>query len=168
MLSLENVLVTTNYYITFTVTFFITMLIPVLSLDFTGFIAKKFNKASVKENFARFGYVIIPLDLVGHIAHNLFHLLAEGKSALYTAMGLFGIEAHGASTAIFSDSTIQALQFVIIGIGTIGSIYTAYRIAKNSQSKEKLLGTSVVYAIQMILLAIANILLFSLPMAMRM
>jgi len=166
--SLENFLGTTNYYITFTVTFFIAMLIPITLLLLTGLIAKKFNKASIKENFARFGYAVIPLDLAGHIAHNLFHLLAEGKSVGYTFMGLFGMEYHGASTAILSNSTIQILQYIIIAIGTVGSIYTAYRIAKSSQTKEKLFGTSIVYTILMILLAVANILLFSLPMAMRM
>ncbi|MBU3099946.1 MULTISPECIES: 4Fe-4S binding protein [Clostridium] len=166
--SLENILGTTNYYITFTVTFFIAMLIPVVLLLLTGLIAKKFNKASVMENFARFGYAVIPLDLAGHIAHNLFHLLAEGKSVIYTAMELFGMSSHGASTALLSSPTIQVLQYIIIVIGTIGSIYTAYRIAKSSQNKRTLLGTSIVYTILMVLLAVANIVLFSIPMAMRM
>lgn len=166
--SLENILGTTNYYITFTVTFLIAMFIPVALLTLTGLIAKKFNKADLKENFARFGYAVIPLDLAGHIAHNLFHLLAEGKSVVYTAMGLFGMESHGASTAILDSPTIQVLQYIIIGIGTIASIYTAYRIAKSSQSNGKHLNTSIVYGILMILLAVANIILFSLPMAMRM
>ncbi|MBU3181201.1 4Fe-4S binding protein [Clostridium psychrophilum] len=166
--SLENILGTTNYYITFTVTFFIAMLVPVVLLLLTGLIAKKFNKASIIENFARFGYAVIPLDLAGHIAHNLFHLLAEGKSVVYTAMELFGMSAHGASTAILSSPTIQVLQYIIIVIGTIGSIYTAYRLARSSQTKETLLGTSIVYTILMVLLAVANIVLFSIPMAMRM
>lgn len=166
--SLERTIGTTNYYITFTVTFLIAMLIPIILLSITGFVAKQFNKKSVIENFARFGYAVIPLDLAGHIAHNLFHLLAEGKSVIYTAMGLFGMESHGASTAFLDNSTIQALQYIIIGIGTIGSIYTAYRIAKSSQGKEKVSSTTVVYAILMLILAVVNILLFSLPMAMRM
>ncbi|MBU3177837.1 4Fe-4S binding protein [Clostridium estertheticum] len=166
--SLENILGTTNYYITFTVTFFIAMLIPVVLLLLTGLIAKKFNKASIMENFARFGYAVIPLDLAGHIAHNLFHLLAEGKSVVYTAVELFGMSSHGASTALLSSPTIQILQYIIIVLGTIGSIYTAYRIAKSSQNKETLLGTSIVYTILMVLLAVANIVLFSIPMAMRM
>ena len=166
--SLENVLGTTNYYITFTVTFLIAMLIPVVLLLLTGLIAKKFNKADLKENFARFGYAVIPLDLAGHIAHNLFHLLAEGKSVFYTFMGLFGVNSHGGSTNILPNSTIQILQYIIIVIGTLGSIYTAYRIAKSSQENGKHISTSVVYAILMIVLAIVNILLFSLPMAMRM
>ncbi|MBW9173534.1 4Fe-4S binding protein [Clostridium estertheticum] len=166
--SLENILGTTNYYITFTVTFFIAMLIPVVLLLLTGLIAKKFNKASIMENFSRFGYAVIPLDLAGHIAHNLFHLLAEGKSVIYTAMELFKVSSHGASTALLSSPTIQVLQYIIIVLGTIGSIYTAYRIAKSSQNKETLLGTSIVYTILMVLLAVANIVLFSIPMAMRM
>ena len=166
--SLEEILGTTNYYITFTVTFLIAMLIPVVILALSGWIAGKFNKASVKENFARFGYAVIPLDLAGHIGHNLFHLLAEGKSVFYTAMGLFGMEFHDASTALVPDSIIQSLQFIIIGIGTIGSIYTAYRIAKSSQTENTILGTTAVYTFLMILLAILNIILFSLPMAMRM
>lgn len=166
--ALENTLGTTSYYITFTVTFLIAMLIPVLLLTLAGLIAKKFNKASLKENFARFGYAVIPLDLAGHIAHNLFHLLAEGKSVGYTFMGLFGMDSHGASTAFFSSPTIQVLQYIIIVIGTIGSIYTAYRLAKSSQVKEKLFSTTFIYTILMLIFAVTNILLFSLPMAMRM
>lgn len=166
--SLQNILGTTNYIIIFTVTFIIAMLIPVVLLLLTGLIAKKFNKASIMDNFARFGYAVIPLDLAGHIAHNLFHLLAEGKSVFYTAMELFGMSSHGASTAILPSPTIQILQYIIIVIGTIGSIYTAYRIAKSSQTKTTLLGTSVVYSILMVLFSIANIILFSIPMAMRM
>jgi hypothetical protein len=178
--SLENLLGTSNYYIIFTLTFLIAMFIPVALLALTGLVAKSFNKTSVKENFARFGYAVIPLDLAGHIAHNLFHLLAEGKSVFYTAAELFGMNSNGASTAFVSNSTIQVLQYIIIGIGTIGSIYTAYRLAKSSQKNDKelsaasadikknLLGTTTVYAVLMLLLAVINIILFSLPMAMRM
>jgi hypothetical protein len=40
--------------------------------------------------FARFGCAMIPLDIAGHIAHNLFHLLAEVEAVWFTAMPLFG------------------------------------------------------------------------------
>ena len=165
---LENVTGTTNYVITFTITFFIAMIIPIALLIFTGAVAKKFNGATVKENFTKFGYALIPLDMAGHIAHNLFHLLAEGKSVGYTAMELFGVHVNSASTALVDSPTIQALQYILIAIGAIGSIYTAYKIAKNSKDNKNSLGTSIVYAVLMILLAAANIYLFSIPMAMRM
>lgn len=166
---LENVTGTKSYYVTFTITFIIAMLIPIILLSIVGFIAKKFNGDSIKHNFAKYGYALIPLDLAGHIAHNLFHLLAEGKSVGFTFAALFGVEFHDVSTALLSDASIQSLQYILIALGTFGSIYAAYKIAKNSyESKEKVRGTTIAVSALMILLGIINIVLFTLPMAMRM
>ncbi|MBE6088762.1 MAG: 4Fe-4S binding protein [Clostridium beijerinckii] len=164
---LENVTGTQNYAITFTITFIIAMAIPVALLAVTGLIAKTFNKASLKENFTKYGYALIPLDMAAHIAHNLFHLLAEGKSVFYTFIELFGVEIQHTSSAILDDPTIQAFQFILIAIGTLGSIYTVYKISKNNYESKKV-STTIVYSILLILLAVVNIMLFSLPMAMRM
>jgi hypothetical protein len=164
---LENAVGTDNYAVTFTITFIIAMAIPVALLAITGLVAKTYNKASLKENFTKYGYALIPLDMAAHVAHNLFHLLAEGKSVFYTFVGLFGVEMHNASTAILDDPTIQALQFILIVIGTLGSIYTVYRISKNNYESKKI-STTIVYTVLLIVLAIVNIMLFSLPMAMRM
>ena len=120
------------------------------------------------ENFTRFGYAIIALDVAGHIAHNLFHLLAEGKSIFYTALALFGQEVHGASPALVGMDTIQILQFGLIALGFIGSLYTAYRIAKTNHSGGNVWGTFVPYAALIVILGVMNVYLFVLPMAMRM
>jgi hypothetical protein len=120
------------------------------------------------ENFTRFGYAIIALDVAGHIAHNLFHLLAEGKSIFYTAIALFGQEVHGASPAVVSMETIQFLQYGLIALGFIGSLYTAYRVAKNNHSSAQVWRTFVPYAALVVVLTIMNVYLFVLPMAMRM
>jgi ferredoxin len=165
---LEQVTGTTNYAVTFSITFAISIIIPVLLLGLTSWIASKFNKSSLIENFTRFGYAIIALDMAGHIAHNLFHLLAEGKSILYTGMALFGMEIHGASPAILSMQEIQWLQFGLIALGFIGSLYTAYRISKSNHSGEKVWGTFTPFAVLMVVLTIMNVVLFTLPMAMRM
>ncbi|WP_425805080.1 4Fe-4S binding protein [Desulfitobacterium sp. Sab5] len=166
---LENFVGTTNYFVTFTITFIIAMALPVLALFASSYASKLANKRSTIENFARFGYALIPLDLAGHIAHNLFHLLAEGKSVIFTFMGLFGMQMHEQSTAFVSDSTIQILQFVLIALGTFGSIYTAYKISKNNFNAEgKTLGSFMPFAVLSLVLAVINIYLFMLPMAMRM
>ena len=123
---------------------------------------------SLVENFARFGYAIIALDMAGHIAHNLFHLLAEGKSVYYTALGLFGTTTHNASSAILDMSTIQVLQFSLIALGLIGSLYTAYRIAKTNNANGKVWATFIPYAALIVILTAINVVLFTLPMAMRM
>jgi len=165
---LENAVGTTNYAVTFSITFAIALAIPVALLGFTSWVAGKFNKVSLVENFARFGYAIIALDMAGHIAHNLFHLLAEGKSIYYTALGLFGVSFHGASAAILDMATIQFLQFGLLALGFIGSLYVAYRIAKLNSLNGKVWGTFVPYAALMVVLTVMNVILFTLPMAMRM
>lgn len=167
---LENFVGTTNYFVTFTITFIIAMALPVLALFASSYGAKLANKRSVMDNFARFGYALIPLDLAGHIAHNLFHLLAEGKSVIFTFLALFGVEAgHGQSAALMSDSTIQILQFVLIAIGTFASIFAAYKISKNNFEVEgKTLSSIIPFAILTVVLGAINIYLFMLPMAMRM
>jgi hypothetical protein len=165
---LENAVGTTNYAVTFTITFAIALAIPVGLLGLTSWVASKFNKVSLVENFTRFGYAIIALDMAGHIAHNLFHLLAEGGAIYTTGLGLFGIAAHGASTALVGEGTIQVLQFGLIALGSIGSLYTAYRITKMSYAPEKVWGTFAPFAALMVILTAMNVYLFILPMAMRM
>jgi polyferredoxin len=165
---LEKAVGTTNYAVTFSITFAVAIIIPVALLGITSWIAGKFNKTNLVENFARFGYAIIALDVAGHIAHNLFHLLAEGKSIFYTTIALFGQELHGASPALVGMDTIQLLQYGLIALGFIGSLYTAYRIAKNNHPNGKVWGTFVPYAVLIVVLTVMNIYLFMLPMAMRM
>jgi ferredoxin len=167
--SLENFVGTTNYFVTFTITFIIAMALPVLALFASSFASKLANKRSTFENFARFGYALIPLDLAGHIAHNLFHLLAEGKSVIFTFLELFGMQFHDQSTSFVGDSTIQILQFALIAIGTFGSIFAAYKISKtNFEAEGKTISSLVPFAILCVVLAAVNIYLFMLPMAMRM
>jgi hypothetical protein len=137
-------------------------------LGFTSWVAGKFNKVSLIENFARFGYAIIALDMAAHIAHNLFHLLAEGKSIYYTAMGLFGMVFHDVSPAILVMGAIQFLQFGLLALGFVGSLYVAYRITKMNTTTGNVWGTFVPYAVLMVVLTVMNVVLFTLPMAMRM
>jgi hypothetical protein len=165
---LEELVKTTNYAVTFSITFAIAIILPVAMLALTSWFAGKFNKSTFVENFARFGYAIIALDVAGHIAHNLFHLLAEGKSIFYTALTLFGQEFHGASPALVSMETIQILQYGLIALGLFGSLYTAYNIAKKNHPQEKVWGTFIPYAALIVVLTVMNVYLFMLPMAMRM
>ncbi|MDU2065083.1 MAG: 4Fe-4S binding protein [Sporomusaceae bacterium] len=165
---LENILGTQEYAITFTVIFLIAMAIPVSLLYISSWVAGKSNGESAHLNFARFGYALIPLDLSAHLAHNLFHLLAEGKSILFTGMSVIGMNVSEQSTALVSVGTIQMLQYALLVIGALGSIYTAYRIAKSQYSSEKVIGSALPFTILIIVLTVANIYFFMLPMMHRM
>ena len=107
--------------------------------------------------------------MAGHIAHNLFHLLAEGKSIIFTGLALIGQSlGHDLSPALVSPEIIQMLQFGLIALGFVGSLYIVYRIARANYSTEKVWVTFAPYAVLMVILGVLNIWLFVLPMAMRM
>lgn len=163
----EKVLGINSPNIGFTILFLIAMATPVSLLFSATAIAQRHTGESLTKSFARFGYAVIPLDLAAHMAHNLFHLLAEGKSVYYTFLGLFGMMMDG-ETSLVSDSTIQTLQFILVIAGTMGSIYTAYRIAKKNYGKEKAMQVSLPYLAVIFLFGILNFLTFTVRMGMRM
>lgn len=155
---------TDNERVNFTVAYIIAMLIPIGLLFATTKLATitSGSHEKVTRNFARFGYAIIPLDLAGHLAHNLFHILTEGKAIWYNTAALFGAEIARGELALVDATSVQLLQYAIIAIGMVGSLYTAYRIGNRGSFKALL-----PYYALMILLAVVNIYLFSLPMMHR-
>ncbi|MDC7120612.1 4Fe-4S binding protein [Cellulomonas fimi] len=159
----------TSYAVIFTAAFAVAVTVPVALLALASRVAAGANLEDTKMNFARFGYALIPLDVAGHLAHNLFHLLAEGKSVFYTVAALFGRQSAGADAALVSTSTIQVLQFVLLALGLAGSIYTARRIAhRRYRTVARRRATLAPYLVIIVLLGAINVWMFLLPMAHRM
>lgn len=154
---------TENYTINFTIAFIISMILPIALLFGTAKLATVIGYPNkVKDNFVQMGYAIIPLDLAGHLAHNLFHILTEGKAVWYNTLGLFGFSATSTNLGFAEPTTVLIFQYMIILFGLIGSGYTVYRIG-NKGTLKKLWP----FFTLMLLLAAINIYLFSLPMAHR-
>ncbi len=164
---LEGVTGTDSYFVTFTIAFSIAMALPILALFGASFLANMTGRLGIITAFTLFGYALIPLDLAGHVAHNLFHLLAEGRSVIYTGVAMFGIEMEG-SAALLDTATIQMLQYLLIVAGTAGSVYTAYRIARGRIARGRVLGVWAPIVALIVILGAVNLLLFYLPMEMRM
>lgn len=166
--AVERVTGITNYALIFTTVFAIGVSIPVGLLAIAGKVAGRANFESTRQNFARFGYALIPLDVAGHVAHNLFHLLAEGKSVFYTVTRLFGSNANG-STALVGSGTIRVLQFAVLALGLWGSFYTVRRITHRQYIDPKVRSATLMpYSILIGALAALNVVLFLFPMAHRM
>ena len=89
------------------------------------------------------------------------------RDRIYTGLALFGMQMEG-SAALLDTPTIQVLQYLMVLAGTAGSIYTAYRIAGSRLPKNKLIGTWAPIAALIAILGAVNLLLFYLPMEMRM
>jgi polyferredoxin len=158
----------TSYPVIFTVAFVIAVSVPVALLVLASRVAAARNLESTRQNFARFGYALIPLDVAGHLAHNLFHLLAEGGSVWFTVANLFGAGVSG-DPALVSTSTIQVLQFVLLGLGVVASLYTAKRIAyRRYRTAARRRATLAPYVVVIAVLAAVNVGMFLLPMAHRM
>ncbi len=159
----------TNYALIFTVAFAVAVTLPVGLLAVASRLAAGRNLETTMKNFARFGYALIPLDVAGHIAHNLFHLLAEGGSVLTTVGALFGFTYGDESLALASTTTIQILQFALLALGIAGSLYTAWRITRRRyQTTARRTNTFRPMAVLVAVLGAVNVYLFLLPMAHRM
>ena len=158
----------TSYPVIFTVAFAAAVSLPVGLLAVASWIAAPESRERARQNFARFGYALIPLDVAAHIGHNLFHLLAEGKAVLFTVGGLFG-QPSGGSTAVVGSGTIALLQYGLLGVGAALSVYTARRIATARHGRTGVAhGVAAPYVALVLGFAAVNAVLFALPMAHRM
>ena len=150
--------------VVYTIVFAVAIGAAVAGLYLASLAAGRANGAGGWKNFARFGYALIPLDIAAHVAHNLFHLLAEGGNVITTTLALAGIHGAGSDPAVASAGTIQALQYAVLALGLVGSLYTAWRIA----GRKPRLGTFAPYAVLIGVFMAVNVVLFAIPMAHRM
>ncbi|SDZ12391.1 4Fe-4S binding domain-containing protein [Evansella caseinilytica] len=153
---------TTSYPVNFTIAFVIAMIIPIAMLAFASKATAWCDRqTNTYQHFVRFGYALIPLDLAGHLGHNMFHLLTEIKAVWYNFLALFQIN-HTGDLAVASDGAVQVAQMGMVFIGGFASMYVVYRIG-NKQSVKKLWPMYLL----MILFGIVNFYLFSVPMEHR-
>ncbi len=168
---IENLTGVNNWTFLFTTVFIVAVGFPVLTLIYAAqFTANRFGD-DWRKWFATFGYAMIPLDIAGHVAHNLFHLLGEGKAVWFTAMPFFGLSADpSASSALVSTPIIQVLQYAIIALGTIASLYAVYRIAKFNAVKinRSWKTLAIPFLLTITMFMVINVGMFSLPMMSRM
>jgi hypothetical protein len=150
----------------FTVVFLVAIAVPFSLVAAASLLSSERRGESFARNFARFGYAVIPLDLAAHMAHNLFHLLAEGKAILFNVAAAFGTDVTG-STALLPMSAIQALQFTLLALGIGASFFTAYKIAKPADDKHASTYGWLPHVAVLALFGIINLVLFKLPMSHR-
>ncbi len=159
----------TDYYpLVFSATFAFAIAMQVGLLALASAVATRFSPQTMWQNFARFGYALIPLDIAVHMAHNLFHLLSEGKAVLYTALPIVGQPMPTTSPALVASMEIQMLQFGMVALGVLASLYAVYRVARR-QFPEAGTHRKVVipYAVLVIGLGVLNTWMFTMPMMHR-
>ncbi len=159
----------TSYPVIFTVAFVVAVSVPVGMVALASRFAARGNLETTLANFARFGYALIPLDIAAHVAHNLFHLLAEGSLVFSTVASLFGATPAQGATPLASPAVILILQLAVLALGVAGSAYTVHRITnRRYQTLARRRATVSPYLVLLGILAAMNVYLFMLPMAHRM
>jgi ferredoxin len=150
----------------FTVVFLVAMALPFGFVLAAAGLSRGARREQLFENFARFGYAVIPLDLAGHLAHNLFHLLAESGSLVYNTVGLLGVYVSGPA-GVMSMPTIQALQFGLLVLGIGASFLAAWKIAGRTSTGRGPVRGLTPHLVVLAVFGAANLYLFTLPMAHR-
>lgn len=167
--SLKDLTGITNDSVIFTITYFSTISIPLILMFISSFFSSKATGEKVTANFARFGYAFIAVDLAGHLAHNLKHLLGEGKTILAAIVGLFSGEVEMMmDMAVLSPGLIKILQYSFLVLGFGGTLAITYFIARRKASSTKqLFLTMLPHVLLLTALILLNFYLFSLPMLHR-
>ena len=143
--------------------------IPLLLMTFSSKISSSLQRtpSSTIDNFAAFGYAFIPIDVAGHVAHNLFHLLSEGWSIVGAFTGLFTGNVSF-SGPITNSSVVSGLQFAFIIVGGLGTLFVAYKIARARESCwQDAVRVMLPHALLLFVLFGVNMLLFSTTMTHR-
>lgn len=149
--------------------YFMAIAIPLILMTISSAISNRLQKqpTSTISNFAAFGYAFIPIDVAGHIAHNLFHLLSEGKSILGAFLGLLKGDVT-LSGEIAGHNTIMGLQFALLALGSLGTLYVGYKIARAREEKLKdTIKIFIPHAVLLLVIVAINIYMFTMPMAHR-
>lgn len=166
--TVATVIGTSQPAVVFTVAFAVAVSAPVALLGFAARVAGRVTGEPVRQGFARFGYALVPLDVAAHLAHNLFHLLAEGGAVRSTVAALAGVDVDG-SVALAGPSTIRVLQFALLALGVAASLYAVRRIAQRAYAAPDVRrAAQVPYAVLVVAAGALNAWLFLLPMAHRM
>lgn len=169
-----DVTTTANTAVDFSVAYLPTVAIPAVLVLLAALLATAINGRTVKQNFAQFGYPMIPLCLGVHIAHACFHLLGEGKALWYSLMHALGMGHPMAAggmdmdMGIVAPDAIKTVQYTLIALATGGALFTAYRMAHGNRADPRPGGTFAVNAAVIMVLVALNCALFAMPMAMEM
>ena len=165
--SLEHMLGTSNYVFTFTAAYIVAILIPLGLMALFSALSSKTSREGTLKTFARFGYAIIPLDLAGHLAHNLLHLFNEGGSLMTTFQALLGAMPMSMSMAILPMDVITVMQYIFLAVGIFGSWYCIRKISKANPETDSWQVRLPMNAL-LVILGVINFILFYLPMMERM
>jgi polyferredoxin len=129
----------------------------------------------LRRTFAIFGYMFVPIGLALHLAHNVAHLLLEGRGivpavqrvvAVYTPWSLGAPDWRGDPLA--SPGVVWLIQMAILVAFFVLSLLAGHRLALRAFDDPRAASRAFApMAVLSALFTIAGIVLLNLPMGMR-
>jgi transcriptional regulator with AAA-type ATPase domain/polyferredoxin len=112
--------------------------------------------------FRWFAFSVLPLALAGEVAHQMWPLLT-GAGDIVPAIGnLLGGQDWGDLTFSTSSGLVRGLQYALVALGAVGSLYVGRRlISQNGLSRTRLAAVSHQLAVVGLLSAYVVVFLFS-------
>jgi hypothetical protein len=124
--------------------------------------------------FVRFAYSLLPIALFYHLAHNLQHVLSEGKKVVRLASDPFGWgwnlfgTAHVPVTAMLPLEVGWGMQVALVVAGHVFAIVIAHRTARALYGNQRAATASQFpLLVAMLLFSFQSLWLLSQPMLMR-
>ncbi len=122
----------------------------------------KVSRATVFQNSMAFGYAMIPLALASHVALGLHRLLRWSRSVPFAFLAMMGRFPAGNHAAWLPNPTVCRIEIVVLALGTAGSWYSAWRIAKQ-HARGKPLAACLPHALLLLGMLVANVYAVSEP-----
>jgi ferredoxin len=111
---IRNVTGIADEKILFTLIYFFAMSIPLVLMFISSFISAKFAKEKTSSEFCALRIRFYCRGSGGHLAHNLNHLLGEGKPSWPLLPDFFRSGPAVYRSSVFSQGTIKILQYLIL------------------------------------------------------
>ncbi|HEX8948319.1 MAG TPA: 4Fe-4S binding protein, partial [Dissulfurispiraceae bacterium] len=153
------------------------LVVPLALLTFAAWIVRRLtgpgSPLSIRGTVVQFAYMLIPVGLSMHLAHNISHLFKEGPGIIPAAQrtltkytGLFPGEPDWTVTPLMGAESIFWLQMAILAVLNVFSLYAGYRIAVRFYGN-KALRAFIPMAVLAVFLMLINVFILGQPMAMR-
>ncbi len=125
------------------------------------------TKQMLRQEMCRFGFAFLPIALMGHIGHNLGHLLTGYQLVLGAIAGLIGMTPSIPIEGLPNHWPWLALEISLILIGLGMSIWSLRGVCNARRIVCPRQPAAIPYVGLAVLFAFTYILLFTLPMVSR-
>jgi hypothetical protein len=92
-------------------------------------VSHRFYREKISENYSRFALSMLPLTCMIFLAFHIYYLLTLGPNMVALVIRYFvGYDSGTIHIAAVSNDFILLTQIILVGLGLIWTLITAYRV----------------------------------------